>query len=302
MTPVSYSVFLLSISTSQISTQFCHFCGAKFSASTCKRTAMPLTFCHPFAVLPLRRFCPVSLNFPALIVGSMSPDFGYYIGYFPMATFAHSIQGTFIFCVPIGILALCIAYTLWRPLCFTLPQPHREALLTLTLMQPPRLSLRSALMAAISILLGAWTHTIWDSFTHSTGWAVQHISILQTPLIKLGNTTLHASYVLQQISTFIGGAVLVAMYVSWLSRQPVIATNQNFSAERVRYWAISIMAILAIALAVPMAAEMTSQFDGYMALRVFVFRSCVYSATIFATVYTATAITAYFIHHKKQQA
>ncbi len=261
--------------------------------------AMPLTFCHPLAVLPLRRFCPILLNFPALVIGSMSPDFGYYIGQFPMATFAHSIQGTFIVCVPIGILALFIIYTLWRPLCFMLPQPHREALLTLALLQPPKSSLRSALIATLSLLFGAWTHTIWDSFTHSTGWAVQHMSILQAPLIKLSNTTLHTSYVLQQISTFMGGAVLVAMYVSWLRRQPVIATNQNFSAERVRYWAISVMAILAIALAVPMAVEMTSQFDGYMAVRVFVFRICVYSATIFATMYTVTAITVFLFHRKK---
>lgn len=261
---------------------------------------MPLTFCHPLAVLPLQRFCTVRLNFAALVIGSMSPDFGYYIGQFPIASFAHTIAGTFIVCLPTSLLMLGIVYTLWQPLCFMLPQPHREALLTLPLMQPLKPSLRSALVAALSTLLGAWTHTIWDSFTHTTGWAVQHISILQTPLIKLGETTLYTPYVLQQISTFVGGAILMAMYSSRLRSQHIIAANQDVSSDRIRYWAISIIAIIAVTCAVPAAAEMALQFDGHMALRVFVFRSCVYSATIFAAMYTVTAITAFLIHRKKQ--
>ena len=54
------------------------------------RRVMPCTFSHPLAVVPLRRLCPERLNFTALIIGSMSPDFGYYIGKFPVANFAHT--------------------------------------------------------------------------------------------------------------------------------------------------------------------------------------------------------------------
>ena len=260
---------------------------------------MPLTFCHPLAVLPLRRFCPAWLNFPALVIGSMSPDFGYYVGRFPMASFAHTAVGTFVVCVPTGMLLLGIVYTLWRPLCFMLPQPHRVALLSLPQMKMPRINLRGALVAALSILLGAWTHTIWDSFTHSTGWAVMHISILQLPLIEFGNTTLHAPYLLQQLSTLVGSAILIASYIAWLRQQSVVNATQTHSCDRFRYWMIAIIAILALTFSLPIAAEMASQFDGYMAFRVFIFRSCVYGAVAFTALYSISAITMHIILYKR---
>jgi hypothetical protein len=37
---------------------------------------MPWTFAHAAAVLPLRRCCPRRLHFPALVIGSLTPDFG----------------------------------------------------------------------------------------------------------------------------------------------------------------------------------------------------------------------------------
>jgi hypothetical protein len=61
---------------------------------------MPCTFSHPIAVVLLRRFCADRLNFAALVIGSMSPDFGYYFRQFPVARFAHTIVGTFTVCLP----------------------------------------------------------------------------------------------------------------------------------------------------------------------------------------------------------
>src|SRR6267142_809972 len=95
------------------------------------RRVMPCTFSHPLAVVPLRRLCPERLNFTALIIGSMSPDFGYYIGQFPVANFAHTALGTLAVCLPMGLLALGLFYLIRRPLCFVLPQPHRAALMPL---------------------------------------------------------------------------------------------------------------------------------------------------------------------------
>jgi diacylglycerol kinase (ATP) len=39
--------------------------------------SMPWTHAHPVAALPLSRFCPRCLNFPARVVRSMMPDFGH---------------------------------------------------------------------------------------------------------------------------------------------------------------------------------------------------------------------------------
>ena len=86
---------------------------------------MPWTFAHPAAVLPLRRFCPSPLNLAGLIVGSLTPDFGYYIGSSELALFAHSLVGSVYACLPAGLVLLIVFYIVRTPLCFMLPEPHR---------------------------------------------------------------------------------------------------------------------------------------------------------------------------------
>src|SRR3954468_10318059 len=93
------------------------------SAST-DACIMPFTLSHPLAVVPLRGLCPRWLNFAALVIGSTSPDFGYFIQQFDAAAFAHSGWGTLEICLPTGLLALSIFYLLRQPLCYILPQPH----------------------------------------------------------------------------------------------------------------------------------------------------------------------------------
>jgi len=158
---------------------------------------MPCTFSHPLAVVPLRRFCPERLNFSALVIGSMSPDFGYYVRQFRLAGFAHTMLGSFAVCLPSGLLAVGLFYLLRQPLCFILPQPHRAAVMPLALRQPA-FSLSAFLVTAVCVLLGAWTHSIWDSFTHDGGWAVQHFAVLRVSIVHAGVTALPLSYVLSR--------------------------------------------------------------------------------------------------------
>ena len=64
---------------------------------------MPATFAHPAAVLPFRVFGKRWFNFAALVIGSVTPDFAYFIRRFDVATYAHSLSGTIFFCVPVGL-------------------------------------------------------------------------------------------------------------------------------------------------------------------------------------------------------
>ena len=53
----------------------------------------------------MRRFCPRYLSFPALIAGSLSPDFGYLFRHFHVDSFSHRFwAGSFGFCLPVGLL------------------------------------------------------------------------------------------------------------------------------------------------------------------------------------------------------
>lgn len=259
---------------------------------------MPGTFTHPLAVLPLRRLCPAPLSFAALVIGSMSPDFGYYVHQFPVTGFTHTIVGTLTVCLPSGLVVLVLFYLLRRPLCFILPQPHRGALWPLASVRPS-VSVWLVLSAAASILLGAWTHTIWDSFTHEGGWSVERISFLREPLFRIRGTALPVSYVLQQLSTFGGGAALVLVYILWLRRHRVTAPEPSGTfSERQRYLLLVVLAAVALAIAVPAAASMASQFHGYVAFRVLVFRTGVYAAETFIPLLALSSIILYALHRR----
>lgn len=259
---------------------------------------MPATFTHPIAVLPFRRFCPASLNMAGLVIGSMSPDFGYYFNRFPTATFAHTIVGTFFVCLPTGMVALALFYLLRRPLCFVLPQPHRGALMHLASNRSP-LHWPACLSAIASILIGAWTHTIWDSFTHRGAWPVEHIPLLREPVFHVGSTAFAGSYVLQQLSTFGGGAVLAIAYLKWLHRhRTAAATAQTFS-DRQRYYLLVLLFVIALAVAIPIAVGVASRFDGYLAFRVLVFRAAVYFAAVFVPLLALSSSVLYAIHRER---
>lgn len=260
---------------------------------------MPSTFTHPLGVLPFRRLCPAPLNFAALVIGSMSPDFGYYVQHFPAARFAHTIVGTFIVCLPTGLVVLALFYLLRRPLCFVLPQPHRDALMPLASLRPPPLSPQGFLGSGASVLLGAWTHTVWDSFTHDGGWSVEHIAFLREPLFHVGSTAFAASYVLQQLSTFGGGAALALAYFIWLRQhRTAVAPGADTFSDRQRYYLLALLAVIALAVALPAAAGMASQFHGYLAFRVLVFRTAVYSAAAFLALLVVCSCILYAVHQR----
>src|SRR5690242_6367039 len=121
---------------------------------------MPLTTSHPAAVLPLKRFTPNPLDLAALVIGSMTPDAGYFIGERHFAKMAHYPIGTILLDIPTGLVLLGLFYLVRRELCYILPAPHRNQLTPLA-HQKPTFTFPALLIATFSILLGAWTHIIW---------------------------------------------------------------------------------------------------------------------------------------------
>lgn len=260
---------------------------------------MPFTFTHPLAVLPFRRWCPHRLHFAALIIGSLTPDAGYYVQQFQIARFAHTTQGTIIVCLPTGLLLLAAFYVLRQPLCYLLPQPHRTPLAALARTRPT-FNPRFCLTAAVSLLLGAWTHTIWDSFTHDGAWFVERIAALRAPLVVIGNMELPGYYLLQQLSTFGGAAALALTYYFWLRRQrSTTALPSSGLSDRQRYAILALIATVSLAVAIPLAAQWASQYQGVVAFRVLVFRTAIYGIAAFVPLLLAAALLAYAVRPKE---
>jgi hypothetical protein len=112
---------------------------------------MPFPLAQPAAVLPLRRFCPRYLSFPALIIGSLSPDLGYFSGPFRLDGFSHRfLAGSFGFCLPVGLFVLLMFFLVRSRVVGILPSLCRQALSPLC--QRP---IGSPFAIVVSLLLGA---------------------------------------------------------------------------------------------------------------------------------------------------
>ncbi len=237
---------------------------------------MPWTVSHVAAVLPFRRTTPWPLDFPALVIGSMTPDVGYYIGRFDLATFDHTLLGSFLAGLPTGTLLLLAFYLFCKPVTFALPRPHRPALLPLC---PSFGGLRPARwpILLVSLLLGIWTHNFWDAFTHETGWFTQRIGWLRESVVPVGGKTFALAFVLQVASTFVGLGILLVAYFLWLRRQKIPRTDERDSWRYLLALAICVPALL---LALPAAIHFAAGRTGVLFARAVMFRTAIYAPAI----------------------
>lgn len=205
---------------------------------------MPFPLAHPAAILPLRRYCPRHLSFPALIIGSLSPDVGYCFGNLNAGNFSHRfLAGSFGFCLPVGLVLVLVFYIARWPVVGILPSSYRRAFLPLC--QRPA---GSPFLIVISLLIGAWTHLFLDSFTHPDGWLVEHLPVLQTPVLPVGQHRLMVCEVLYAGCTLAGVAWLAFCYLRWLEK----AAGSPVPTRRGMKWGCSLLlasSILFMALA-----------------------------------------------------
>lgn len=246
---------------------------------------MPLTFAHPAAVLGLRRFTGGRWSFAALVLGSMMPDAGYFVGHFGLATFAHTGGGLVLACLPLGLLLLLVFAWLRASLTHLLPQPHRSALAGL----PPLPSMRRASsLACLSacLLLGAWTHVFWDGFTHLSGWAQPYLPGLREPVALWPGSKLVVFQLLQHISTAVGLLALLLVYRRWLGGQGDTVRHGNG-------WRLGVLAGVALAamlLAAPMAWHLARAPDGSLALPALLFHGTRLTVALFVFGYVGAAM------------
>lgn len=176
---------------------------------------MPFTGSHPAAVLPLLRlgFVP-----SALVIGSMTPDLPYFVPLPVSAGLTHSAVGV----VTVDLVLGFACWALWQGLLA--PAAVAVAPTGVRRRLPPwlppglrrsLLPVRRALLAVLSIAVGAATHAFWDSFTHEDRWGVRQVGWLQTQHGPL------AGHRYAQYASGLLGAVALALWVrAWWRRTP----------------------------------------------------------------------------------
>ena len=106
----------------------------------------------------------------------------------------------------------------------------------------------SPFLIVISLLIGVWTHLFLDSITHPDGWLVEHLPVLQSPVLTVGQHRFLVCEVLYAGCTFAGVAWLAFCYLQWLEN----AAGSPGPGTRGMKWGCSLLlasSVLFIALA-----------------------------------------------------
>jgi hypothetical protein len=172
---------------------------------------MPNPIAHPAASIP---FTKAGMVFSALVIGSISPDFGYLVP-LPTPYFMYNAAGLILFDVTVGFVLLWLFHALVKwPLLSFLPESLQSRLFK----HAQGFSfgpLKRFGLILLSLLVGSLTHMIWDSFTHEYGWMVEQFAFLSIPI---GGTPLYT--ILQNLSSIIGIIVLFYWFIKWLQTAP----------------------------------------------------------------------------------
>lgn len=168
---------------------------------------MPFTLAHPVAILPLVRPLGRFAVASALVVGSVAPDLAYFVPLPISREQTHSLPGLLWFCLPFGLLTYFVFHLLFAPLIHGLSPKQIATRLpeqwSGTSVQNP-----ISIPVVISILVGALTHVLWDSFTHSGGLPSTVLPLLDRQVGEVGGYTIYVHKVLQHTSNFLGMGIL----------------------------------------------------------------------------------------------
>jgi Domain of unknown function (DUF4184) len=171
---------------------------------------MPFTISHTAIVLPFSRLLARWRLLSATLIGAMVPDFRlFFPGMSRVET--HSRGALFAFCLPVGLLTYWLFERLMKtPIVEMLPagaysrwQPYAA--------EGDFRSLRQWLLAVLGILAGAVSHLIWDGFTHEGGRGVRMFPVLDESIFDIGRRHVPGIYVLQDLSSLLGLAAVLAM-------------------------------------------------------------------------------------------
>jgi hypothetical protein len=170
---------------------------------------VPLTYLsHQAPALALKIARPRWFDGTALVIGSMSPDFAYAIWRDGPAVDAHVFPGLVWFCVPVTLVVCWVIRHRVAEIAFA----HLPDLGPLRLHDYRVLGRRRppVLFTAVSALVGAVTHTVWDGFTHGGRFGVRWLPWLSGQS-SVGGRLEYRFELMQQLSTIIGALVTVAL-------------------------------------------------------------------------------------------
>ncbi len=169
---------------------------------------MPLTFSHPAVILPAKFLPERWVSMTGLIIGSITPDFEYFMRMKVESIYSHTWFGMLWFDLPLAILLTFVYhYIIRNPFISNSPVFLKRRLSRYMDFKWAPYFKNHFFTVIICLLAGIASHLFWDAFTHPHGDFVKMIPFLRESATLFGYH-IPNDRILQYISTVVGGVIV----------------------------------------------------------------------------------------------
>lgn len=195
---------------------------------------MPFTLSHTLAIYPFRRLCSKYLSFSGLFIGSMVPDFEFFVRVTLYAVWSHTFWGVFLFDLPLALLLVIIFHQcIKKILILHLPTILFQRFFNRIDEDWLQFFKKSPLKVIISILIGIFTHFAWDNFTHEPSYISPIYFDILASDISVFSMKFKLYHLLQVLSSIIGiVGFLLAVYMTPVKNKKDLVSRKS----KIRYW------------------------------------------------------------------
>ncbi|WP_430907230.1 DUF4184 family protein [Maribacter sp. 2-571] len=188
---------------------------------------MPFTASHPALILPLLKKRWVSAS--GLIMGSMVPDFEFFLRMEAHGPYGHGFWGMFWLNIPLALGFICLYHLMVRnALIRNLPSYFERRFRIFTKFDWLSYFKAHFWTVVLSVLIGNLAHLLWDAFTHFDGFFVIHWPVLERNAWGL------PLYDILQYAFSLVGALCILKYIASLpTGRPVAKVKNNLW-----YWSL----------------------------------------------------------------
>lgn len=200
---------------------------------------MPFTFSHPAIILPFKYLPGKWFSSTTLVIGSLTPDFEYFIRMKVQSNYSHTIYGIFWFDLPLAIFLSFIFHNLIRnDLFLNSPRFIKSRVSIFNSFNWNNYFKENWIIVIVSALIGINSHIFWDGFTHNHGYFTEHISYLRNDILIFKNT-IPIWKIAQHLSTLIGAILIIFSFMK------IPENTIQLSVVNKKYWiAIGVITLL----------------------------------------------------------
>ncbi|MFD2999442.1 DUF4184 family protein [Pontibacter toksunensis] len=214
---------------------------------------MPFTFSHPAIALPLKALKPEWFSTTGLVVGSIAPDFVYFLKMGGSADFGHTLAGIFILDIPLSFF-IALAFHLWarNVLILHFPAPLDKKYSDFLPYDFLSYLKRHWFLFLVSSVAGILSHLFWDDFTKPDGFVYYISPSFFSQKIHIGPVVTPLHMLIERAGSVLG--LLFLIWVIWRKKQPSLTFTPFSLRRKVVFW-LSLFVSAAIVTAVKLLLD-----------------------------------------------